>query len=82
MPRAVHEAGTRVPSGDWSVCSDGEARLSCSDGEFLVLDHPHRREASWQAVVADARWQATLDFFDYGIAVANPHLSKQHFILR
>jgi hypothetical protein len=65
-----------------AVCSDGEARLSCSDGEFLVLDHPHRREASWQAVVADARWQATLDFFDYGIAVANPHLSKQHFILR
>lgn len=65
-----------------AVRSGGEARLACSDGDFLVLDRPHRCEARWLAVTADPRWQATLDFFDYGIAVANPRLSKQHFILR
>ncbi len=62
--------------------SEGEATLSCNDGSFLVLDHPHRCESRWQAVVADPQWKATLDFFDFGIAVDNPHLSKQHFILR
>ena len=65
-----------------SVRSNGEARFSCPDGDFLLLDHPHRCEARWQAVVSDPRWQATLDFFDYGIAVSNPRLSRQHFILR
>ena len=65
-----------------AVRADGEARFSCPDGDFLILDHPHRHEERWQAVMADPAWQATLDFYDYGIAVANPHLSKQHFILR
>ena len=62
--------------------SGGEASFSCSDGDFLLLDHPHRREARWQAVVDDPCWSVTLDFFDYGIAVRNPRLSRQHFILR
>jgi hypothetical protein len=62
--------------------SGGEATFSCSDGDFLLLDHPHRREARWQAVVDDPCWSVTLDFFDYGIAVRNPRLSRQHFVLR
>lgn len=65
-----------------AVRSACEAAFSCSDGDFLVLDHPHRREDRWRAVVDDERWQVTLDFFDYGIAVHNPRLSRQHFILR
>lgn len=60
----------------------GEASLYCADGDFLVVDHPHRSEARWQRIVADARWQVTIDLFDVGISIANPHLSKQHFILR
>ena len=60
----------------------GEASLHCTDGDFLVVDYPHRDEVRWQELVADARWQVTLDLFNVGIAVANPRLSKQHFILR
>lgn len=56
--------------------------LTTPDGLFLVVDHPHRDEDRWKAVVEDSRWQVTLDFFTVGIAVANTRLSKQHFILR
>lgn len=56
--------------------------LSSKDGDFFVVDHPHRNESQWQAFVDDSRWQVTIDLFDSGIAIANPHLSKQHFILR
>lgn len=61
---------------------DGYAELHCSDGHFLVIDHPHRDEPRWQRLVADPQWQATLDLFSVGIAVSNPRLSKQHFLLR
>lgn len=65
-----------------AVRSGDTATLDTTESRFLVVDHPHRDESRWQAMKADPHWQATLDFFDYGIAVANPHLSKQHFILR
>ena len=58
------------------------AILVTPEGRFLVVDHPHRDEARWQSIVVDPQWQATIDLFSVGIAVANPHLSKQHFILR
>lgn len=57
-------------------------QLHTVDGDYLVVDHPHRDERRWQEVVDDLRWQVTLDLFTVGIAVANPHLSRQHFILR
>ena len=73
----------------------GPATLDTPDGRFLVVDHPHRTpsplrgtppkpggELDWQHLINSAEWQVTLDFFDYGIAVANARLSKQHFILR
>ena len=62
--------------------SAGSARLQTSDGLFFVIDHPHRDEKAWERVVADPQWQATVDLFSVGLAVANAHLSKQHFILR
>lgn len=58
------------------------ATLDTADGRFLVVDHPHRNEARWQSVIDNPRWQATVDLFSVGLAVANPRLSKQHFILR
>ena len=57
-------------------------QLHTIDGLFLVVDHPHRDERRWQEVMDDTRWQVTLDLFTVGVAVANPHLSRQHFILR
>ena len=56
--------------------------LSTPDGLFLVVDHPHRDEGRWKALVDSPEWQVTLDLFTVGVAVANTHLSKQHFILR
>lgn len=58
------------------------AMLRCSDGEFLVVDHPHRDEASWREVVYSARYHVTIDLFSVGIAIVNPRLSRQHFLLR
>ena len=60
----------------------GIAELRTSDGFFLVIDHPHRDAEDWKNLIHDSHWQVTLDLFTTGIAVANPHLSKQHFILR
>ena len=57
-------------------------QLHTIDGLFLVVDHPHRDEGRWKEVMDDKRWQVTLDLFTVGVAVANPRLSKQHFILR
>ena len=57
-------------------------QLHTVDGDYLVVDHPHRDERRWQEVMDDTRWQVTLDLFTVGVAVANPHLSRQHFILR
>ena len=56
--------------------------LNSSDGLFLVVDHPHRREAEWQALVGSPDWQVTIDLYRCGIAVRSPRLSKQHFLLR
>ena len=36
----------------------------------------------WKDLIHDPHWQVTLDFYTIGIAITNPHLSKQHFILR
>ncbi|MBR1765992.1 MAG: hypothetical protein IJ745_03000 [Bacteroidales bacterium] len=58
------------------------ATLRTSDGNFLVVDHPHRDETRWQSFVDNPRFQATIDLFSVGLAVQNPRLSKQHFILR
>jgi hypothetical protein len=49
---------------------------------MLVVNRPHRDEASWQALCADPRYQVTLDLYRCGICIANPRLSRQHFILR
>ena len=56
--------------------------LSTPDGVFLVIDCPHRDEKHWRELIDNPQWQVTLDLFTVGIAVANPRLYKQHFILR
>ena len=44
--------------------------------------HPHGSEADWQAIIASAEWQVTLDLYTCGIAIASSRLTKQHFLLR
>jgi len=60
----------------------GTAELRTSDGYFVVIDHPYRDADDWKGIIHDSNYQVTLDFFTVGIAITNPHLSKQHFILR
>ena len=60
----------------------GNATLSTPDGDFLVVDHPHREEGRWQVIVDNPHYQVTIDLFSVGIAVASPRLTKQHFLLR
>ncbi len=60
----------------------GNATLNTHDGDFLVVAHPHREEDRWRQIIESPRYQATIDLFSVGIAVANPRLSKQHFLLR
>lgn len=85
--RAPHRGCRRYDDVVWRLahhygvpCNEG--RLVTPDGDFVVVNRPHRNEPQWQAIVADPQWQVTIDLFDSGIAIANPHLSKQHFILR
>ena len=61
---------------------EGTASLSTTDGDFLVVDHPHRNEALWKDLLDDSHYQVTLDLYSVGIAVSNPRLSRQHFLLR
>lgn len=61
---------------------EGMAEIHCPEVSFLVVDHPHRNENHWGKIIDSPHWQVTLDLFTVGIAVANPHLSKQHFLLR
>ena len=63
-------------------CQGDTASIHTSEADFLVLDHPHRDETRWQSLIDDPRYQVTIDLFAVGIAVVNPHLSKQHFVLR
>ena len=67
-------------SADASPAAHGP--LHTVDGVYLIVDHPHRDEGRWHSLVEDPSWQVTLDLFSVGVAIANPHLSKQHFILR
>lgn len=60
----------------------GTAELWTSDGHFLIIDHPYHDADDWKDLIHDPHWQVTLDFYTIGIAITNPHLSKQHFILR
>lgn len=59
----------------------GNPQLVTPDGEMLVVDRPHRDEASWLALCNDSRYQVTIDLYSCGICIANPHLSRQNFIL-
>ena len=68
--------------GATSIRGEGTAELHSAKASFFVFDHPHRNEKHWEEFVDSPNWQVTLDLFTVGIAVANPHLSKQHFILR
>ena len=61
---------------------EGSASIHTPEADFLVLDHPHRDESRWQSLIDEPRYQVTIDLFTVGIAVVNPHLSKQHFVLR
>ena len=65
-----------------SIFNIQHSTLSTPDGLFLVVDHPHRHEADWQAIVDNPDWQVTIDLYRCGIAVRSPRLSKQHFLLR
>ena len=64
-----------------AVWGEGVAEINCPDVSFLVVDHPHSDEGRWKELVDSPHWQVTLDLFTVGIAVANPRLSKQHFLL-
>ena len=63
-------------------CRTDTALIHTSEADFLVLDPPHRVEARWQSLIDDPLYQVTIDIFSVGIAVINPHLSEEHFILR
>ena len=65
-----------------AIRQDMEAELDCRDGHFVVVDHPHRRETRWKELMGDPSFQVSLDLFTVGIVVANPRLSRQHFLLR
>jgi hypothetical protein len=58
------------------------AKLDAKDIFFMVINHPHRNEKSWNEVIEEPFYQVTLDFYSVGIAISNPRLSRQHFILR
>ena len=62
--------------------STANCQLPTPDGLFLIVDHPNRCEADWQALVDSTEWQVTIDLYRCGIAVQSPRLSKQHFLLR
>ena len=49
---------------------------------YLLMPHPHRDEARWKALCAHPKATATLDLYHSGIVLFNPHLSKQHILLR
>lgn len=85
VPRGRYEAVVWRLEQRYGVRAErcaGEASLHTSDGVFLIVDHPHRSEVRWRALVANPEWQVTIDLFSVGIAVANLRLSKQHFVLR
>ena len=65
-----------------STFDSQHSTLSTPDGLFIIVDHPHRDEKRWRELIDNPQWQVTLDLFTAGVAVANPRLSKQHFILR
>ena len=56
------------------------SKLQTPDGLFLIV--ADTRSVEWDAVVASADWQVTLDLYSCGVAVSSPRLSKQHFLLR
>lgn len=60
----------------------GNATLNTADGDFLVVDHPHREAERWRQIVDGSNYQVTLDLYTVGIAIASPRLTKQHFLLR
>lgn len=60
----------------------GNATLHTRDGDLLVVDRPHREEERWQQIMENPRFHVTIDLFSVGIAIRNPRLSRQHFLLR
>ena len=48
---------------------------------MLVLDHLQDNLVAWQRIKKDARTRITFDLYDLGIALFNPELTKQNYIV-
>ena len=49
---------------------------------FLFMERPHSNEAQWRQFCQHPQATATIDLYHSGIVLLNPHLSKQHYLLR
>lgn len=52
-------------------------------GDFCVVNCPHRSrqsERQWDTLCAN--YNVSIDLFDVGLLLTNPHLHSQHFLLR
>lgn len=52
-------------------------------GDFCVVNRPHRsrqNESQWSNLCK--QYRVSIDLYDVGLLLSNPHLHPQHFLLR
>ena len=52
---------------------------------ILLLSRPHATPAAeqqWEKLKADPDYQVSIDLYDVALLIRNPHLHRQHFLLR
>ncbi|MBR4709309.1 MAG: hypothetical protein IKM71_05875 [Bacteroidaceae bacterium] len=59
----------------------GEVARQLTPDAMLVLDHLQDNLVAWQRIKKDARTRVTFDLYDLGIALFNPELTKQNYIV-
>ncbi len=70
-----------VKQSDFYTLLQGNSSIN----KVLIFKKPHKTkesEIAWKKLINDANYQVSIDIFDIGILLKNPHLHKQHFLLR
>ncbi len=58
-----------------------EVMGSVGEGSLLVVDHLQKNLAFWQDLLRDSRTRVTFDLYDVGLAIFNPRLQRQDYII-
>ena len=81
----VKGRGFNSPSTLLTPAANSQQPTANSQLSILLLSRTHATPAAeqqWEKLKADPDYQVSIDLYDVALLIRNPHLPRQHFLLR